>query len=209
MANAQVNENEAGKFAFDGKLNTKWCAFGEKGNWITVDLGKETIIKELRMSHAQAGGEAASMNTSEYTVEISNDGETWTQLCDVKGNTKAVSRDDLMYTLAKYVKVNVNKSEQGSGGATRIYEIEVLGIDSDRVLVLDNKEALYNLNNTINTLEEEYKNLGKVDSEFESLLNNAKDIINRVEVEVEEINTAEESLKASFETLKNPIDFNL
>ena len=161
------------------------------------------------MSHAQAGGEAASMNTSEYTVEISNDGETWTQLCDVKGNTKAVSRDDLMYTLAKYVKVNVNKSEQGSGGATRIYEIEVLGIDSDRVLVLDNKEALYNLNNTINTLEEEYKNLGKVDSEFESLLNNAKDIINRVEVEVEEINTAEESLKASFETLKNPIDFNL
>ena len=114
-----------------------------------------------------------------------------------------------MYTLAKYVKVNVNKSEQGSGGATRIYEIEVLGIDSDRVLVLDNKEALYNLNNTINTLEEEYKNLGKVDSEFESLLNNAKDIINRVEVEVEEINTAEESLKASFETLKNPIDFNL
>lgn len=209
MANAQVNENEAGKFAFDGKLNTKWCAFGEKGNWITVDLGKETIIKELRMSHAQAGGEAASMNTSEYTVEISNDGETWTQLCDVKGNTKAVSRDDLMYTLAKYVKVNVNKSEQCSGGATRIYEIEVLGIDSDRVLVLDNKEALYNLNNTINTLEEEYKNLGKVDSEFESLLNNAKDIINRVEVEVEEINTAEESLKASFETLKNPIDFNL
>lgn len=207
MANAQVNENEAGKFAFDGKLNTKWCAFGEKGNWITVDLGKETIIKELRMSHAQSGGEAASMNTSEYTVEISNDGETWTQLCDVKGNTKAVSRDDLMYTLAKYVKVNVNKSEQGSGGATRIYEIAVLGIDSDRVLVLDNKEALYNLNNTINTLEEEYKNLGKVDSEFESLLNNAKDIINRVEVE--EINTAEESLKASFETLKDPIDFNL
>ena len=79
----------------------------------------------------------------------------------------------------------------------------------NKVVEGHNKEALYNLNNTINTLEEEYKNLGKVDSEFESLLNNAKDIINRVEVEVEEINTAEESLKASFETLKNPIDFNL
>ena len=161
------------------------------------------------MSHAQAGGEAASMNTSEYTIEISKDGENWVELYDIKGNNKAVSRDDLNYELARYIRVKVNKSEQGSGGATRIYEIEVLGIDSDRVLVLDNKEALYNLNNTINTLEEEYKNLGKVDSEFESLLNNAKDIINRVEVEVEEINTAEESLKASFETLKNPIDFNL
>lgn len=205
VANAQVNENEAGKFAFDGKLNTKWCAFGGNGNWIQVDLGKETIIKELRMSHAQAGGEAASMNTSEYTVEISNDGQTWTQLCDVKGNTKAVSRDDLMYTLAKYVRVNVNKSEQGSGGATRIYEIEVLGIDSDRVLVLDNKEALDSLNNTINTLEEEYKNLGKVDSEFEALLENAKNIIDIVEVEVEDITNAEESLKTSFENLKNKI----
>ena len=110
-----------------------------------------------------------------------------------------------MYTLAKYVRVNVNKSEQGSGGATRIYEIEVLGIDSDRVLVLDNKEALDSLNNTINTLEEEYKNLGKVDSEFEALLENAKNIIDIVEVEVEDITNAEESLKTSFENLKNKI----
>ena len=92
---------------------------------------------------------------------------------------------------------------------TTFHSNERVATPEKPILVLDNKEALYNLNNTINTLEEEYKNLGKVDSEFESLLNNAKDIINRVEVEVEEINTAEESLKASFETLKDPIDFNL
>lgn len=201
-ANAQVNDNEAGKFAFDGKLNTKWCAFGGNGNWIQVDLGKETIIKELRMSHAQAGGEAASMNTSEYTIEISKDGDNWTELSDVKGNTSAVSRDDLKYELARYVRVKVNKSEQGSGGATRIYEIEVLGLDSNRVLVLDNKEALDSLNNNINTIEEQYKNLGKVDSEFEELLNKSKDIIDRVEVEIEEIKAAEQNLISAFENLK-------
>lgn len=201
-ANSQVNENEAAKFAFDGKLNSKWCAFGESGNWIEVDLGKENIIKELRMSHAQAGGEAASMNTSEYSIEISNDGNTWIELADIKGNDKAVSRDDLNYELARYVRVKVNKSEQGSGGATRIYEIEVLGIDSDRLLVLDNKEALYKLDNTINTIEEEYYKLGIQNDDFENLLNQCKNIVDKVEVEIEDIVEAENNLIFAFEILK-------
>lgn len=201
-ANAEVNENEAAKFAFDGRLNSKWCTLGESGNWIEVDLGKESIIKELRMSHAQAGGEAASMNTSEYTIEISQDGENWVELDDIKGNNKAVSRDDLNYELARYVRVKVNKSEQGSGGATRIYEIEVLGIDSDKILVLDNKEVLYQLNNTINIIEKEYYKLGIQNNDFETLLNKCKNIIDKVEVEIEDIVEAENDLISAFEILK-------
>lgn len=200
-ANAQVNENEAAKFAFDGKLNSKWCAFGENGNWIEVDLGKEMIVKELRMSHAQAGGEAASMNTSEYTVEVSKDNKEWVQLKDVKGNTDAVSRDDLGYESARYVRVKINKSEQGTGGATRIYEIEVLGLDAQNVTVIDNKEALYKLNDTIKTIEEEYKNLDIKDESFEALLAEVKQIIDVVEVEKDEIVKAEENLIMSFENI--------
>ena len=206
-ANSQVNENEAAKFAIDGKLNSKWCAIGENGNWIEIDLGKESIIKELRMSHAQAGGEAASMNTSEYTIEISKDGDNWVELSDIKGNDKAVSKDDLNYELARYVRVKVNKSEQGSGGATRIYEIEVLGIESDMVLVLDNKEALHQLNDTTNTIDAEYRNLGTISSEFEDLLNKCKDIIDRVEVETEEIVKAKDNLISAFEMLKNSVAY--
>lgn len=136
-ANAQVNENEAGKFAFDGKLNTKWCAFGEKDNYIEVDLGSEYVLKELRMSHAEAGGEANSMNTSEYSIEVSNDGTNWRKLHDIKGVNNKVTRDDLNYEVARYVRVNVNKSEQGSGGATRIYEIEVLGLETNKIDILE------------------------------------------------------------------------
>lgn len=201
-ANAEVNENESAKFAFDGRLNSKWCTLGESGNWIEVDLGKENIIKELRMSHAQAGGEAASMNTSEYTIEISQDGENWVELDDIKGNNKAVSRNDLNYELARYVRVKINKSEQGSGGATRIYEIEVLGIDSDKILVLDNKEVLYQLNNTINILEKEYYKLGIQNNDFETLLNKCKNIVDKVEVEIEDIVEAENDLISAFEILK-------
>ncbi|WP_305302759.1 discoidin domain-containing protein, partial [Romboutsia ilealis] len=201
-ANAEVNKNEAAKLPFDGRLNSKWCTLGESGNWIEVDLGKENIIKELRMSHAQAGGETASMNTSEYTIEISQDGENWVELDDIKGNNKAVSRDDLNYELARYVRVKVNKSEQGSGGATRIYEIEVLGIDSDKILVLDNKEVLYQLNNTINIIEKEYYKLGIQNNDFETLLNKCKNIIDKVEVEIEDIVEAENDLISAFEILK-------
>ncbi|MPM56275.1 hypothetical protein SDC9_103077 [bioreactor metagenome] len=202
VANTQVNDNEAAKFAFDGKLNSKWCAFGEKGNWIEVDLGKEMTIKELRMSHAQAGGEAASMNTSEYTVEVSKDKKVWKALKDIKGNTNAISKDDLGYELARYVRVKINKSEQGTGGATRIYEIEVLGLDSEKITVLDNKQALIQLNSTIENIENEYKNLGKVDKEFEAILEQSKNVVNMVEVEKEEILKVESNLKDAFSKLK-------
>ncbi|MGL4913219.1 MAG: endo-beta-N-acetylglucosaminidase [Romboutsia sp.] len=202
-ANASVNEDEGPKYAFDGTLSKKWCASGEKGNWIEVDLGKEMTIKELRMSHAQAGGESSSMNTSEYSVEVSNDGENWRKIKDVKGNTNAVSRDDLNYELARYVKVNINKSEQGSGGATRIYEIEVLGLDTDKIVVIDNKESLYQLNDTIKNIEEKYNNLGTQNKEFEAILKQVKEILDIVEVEKDEIVKAQDYLKEEFEKLTN------
>lgn len=201
-ANAQVNDSEGAKYAFDGKLNSKWCAFGEKGNWIEVDLGKEMTVKELRISHAEAGGEARSMNTSEYSIEVSKDGVEWKKLKDVKGNKDAVSRDDLNYELSRYVRVNINKSEQGSGGATRIYEIEVLGLDVDKVIVLDNKETLYNFIETVNKIEEEYKELGITDETFEEVLNEVKQIIDIVEVEKEEILKAQEYLMMAFKNIQ-------
>lgn len=203
-ANAKTNENEDAKFAFDGKLDSKWCAFGESGNWIEVDLGKETIIKELRMSHAEAGGEARSMNTSAYKVEVSNDGSTWREIKDIKGNTNAVSRDDLNYELARYVRVNINKSEQGTGGATRIYEIEVLGLDTDKITVLDNKEALYDFIDTLNKVEKEYLELNNKDENFEKVLDEVKKIVDIVEVDKEEIEKATNHLIKSFDKLKNP-----
>lgn len=203
-ANAQVNENEGAKFAFDGKLNSKWCAFGEKGNWIEVDLGKETKIKELRMIHAEAGGEAKSMNTSEYSIEVSNDGKTWRKIKDIKGNTNSVSRDDLNYELARYIRVNINKSEQGTGGATRIYEIEVLGLDTDKIIVLDNNKDLNELVDILNKIEKEYLKLNKKDESFEKTLKEIKKIVDIVEVDKEEIQKAKLHLIKSFDNLKNP-----
>lgn len=203
IANAKTNENEDAKFAFDGKLNSKWCALGESGNYIQVDLGKENIIKQLRISHAEAGGEAKSMNTSQYNIEVSNDGQSWRKVKDVSNNSSSISNDDLNYELARYIKVNINKSEQGSGGATRIYEIEALGLDTNKITVIDNKEALVNFINKVNELESLYKDLGTTDENFEKILYRAKQIIEIVEVDKEEILNVQNDLEDAFNEIKN------
>lgn len=202
-ANAKTNENEDAKFAFDGKLNSKWCALGESGNYIQVDLGKENIIKQLRISHAEAGGEAKSMNTSQYNIEVSNDGQSWRKIKDVSNNSSSISNDDLNYELARYIKVNINKSEQGSGGATRIYEIEALGLDTNKITVIDNKETLINFINKVNELESLYKDLGTTDENFEKILYRAKQIIEIVEVDKEEILNVQNDLEKAFNEIKN------
>lgn len=207
-SNSQVNENEAAKFAFDGKLNSKWCALGEKGNWIEVDLGKESKIKEILINHAESGGEAKSMNTSEYSIEVSNDGKSWRKVKDVKENTNSVSKDDLNYELARYVRININKSEQGSGGATRIFEIEVLGLDTDKITVLDNKKELEELTTKLNDIEKEYLDLNKKDENFEKVLNDIKQILDIVEVDKDEIKKAKLNLINSFEELKKSISIS-
>lgn len=203
IANAKTNENEDAKFAFDGKLNSKCCALGESGNYIQVDLGKENIIKQLKISHAEAGGEAKSMNTSQYNIEVSNDGQSWRKIKDVSNNSSSISNDDLNYELARYIKVNINKSEQGSGGATRIYEIEALGLDTNKITVIDNKEALINFINKVNELESLYKDLGTTDENFEKILYRAKQIIEIVEVDKEEIINVQNDLENAFNEIKN------
>lgn len=203
IANAKTNENEDAKFAFDGKLNSKWCALGESGNYIQVDLGKENIIKQLKISHAEAGGEAKSMNTSQYNIEVSNDGQSWRKIKDVSNNSSSISNDDLNYELARYIKVNINKSEQGSGGATRIYEIEALGLDTNKITVIDNKEALINFINKVNELESLYKELGTTNENFEKILYRAKQIIEIVEVDKEEILNVQNDLEDAFNEIKN------
>lgn len=203
IANAKTNENEDAKFAFDGKLNSKWCALGESGNYIQVDLGKENIIKQLKISHAEAGGEAKSMNTSQYNIEVSNDGQSWRKIKDVSNNSSSISNDDLNYELARYIKVNINKSEQGSGGATRIYEIEALGLDTNKITVIDNKEALINFINKVNEIEALYKDLGTTDENFEKILYRAKQIIEIVEVDKEEILNVQNDLEDAFNEIKN------
>ena len=130
-ASSFVNPNEAPKFAVDGDVKTKWCATGPAPHEIIIDLGATKTVSEVRMSHAEAGGENPNMNTKDYIIETSVDGVTYTPVVEVLKNSLGETVDTFKAVQAKYVKVKAVKPTQGSDSAVRIYEINVLGIDDN------------------------------------------------------------------------------
>ena len=81
------------------------------------------------MAHAEAGNESPDMNTSDYTIEVSEDGVNFTEVVNVKKNSAANTINTFKAIPARYVRVTATKPTQGSDSAVRIYEIEVYGVD--------------------------------------------------------------------------------
>ncbi|MCR8642526.1 discoidin domain-containing protein [Paenibacillus sp. N1-5-1-14] len=129
-ASSFVGEGEAPKFAVDGKVtdNSKWCAVGEGPHWLMVDLGTMSRIKEFVIKHAETGGEGASLNTSDFKIEVSKDGKSWSPAVNITGNSKGETRHGISVTDARYVKLTVLKATQGGDTAARIYDFEIHGV---------------------------------------------------------------------------------
>lgn len=130
-ATAFVNDNEAPPFAVDGDVTKKWCATGNPPHAITIDLGSVMAVSEVRIFHAEAGGESNTMNTKAYTILVSQDGEEFTEVAKVLKNTLGETSDTFQVANARYVKLSVDKPTQGSDTAARIYEIEVYGLETE------------------------------------------------------------------------------
>lgn len=128
-ASAYVNDNEAPPFAVDGDVTKKWCATGNPPHELTVDLGDVKAVCQVRISHAEAGGESPDMNTKAYSILVSEDGETFTEVVKVTKNFAGESVDTFQVVNARYVKLVVEKPTQGSDTAARIYEFQVYGLD--------------------------------------------------------------------------------
>ncbi|QIZ05584.1 PKD domain-containing protein [Priestia megaterium] len=129
IASGQCSPTEAAKFAFDGKVtdNSKWCALGTAPHWLQVDLGDQFAISKFVIRHAQAGGEPQAFNTQAFRIEVSTDGENWTEAVKVTDNTAAVSEHSIALTNARYVRLWIDKPTQGGDTAARIFEFEVHG----------------------------------------------------------------------------------
>jgi hypothetical protein len=105
--------------AVDENFMTYWCAkTGEAGEYMTVDLGKESNIYALQVNFDQhgvelpprrgfGGGDPLDRYQS-YTVEVSSDNKTWSMLVDKNNNTQDLRHD---YTelkepvKARYIKL--------------------------------------------------------------------------------------------------------
>ena len=119
--------NEAGPYAVDGNIDSKWCANGFGNHNIVIDLGESSLVSSINVYHAEAGGEPKASNTQAFTLQLSNDGTNFTSVVDRKNNSAGVTVDLINAQEARYVKLNITKPTQGSDRAARIFEIEVNG----------------------------------------------------------------------------------
>ena len=64
-------------------------------------------------------------NTANFRLDVSLDGNTWTTVDTVTGNTLNVTNRVMMPVKARYVRLYITKATQSSNTASRIYEFEV------------------------------------------------------------------------------------
>ncbi|MFI9597139.1 discoidin domain-containing protein [Nonomuraea sp. NPDC052265] len=129
-ASGQCNAAEGPAKAVNGSVTggnaDKWCAL-TSAKWLEVDLGAAKELTRFVVRHAQAGGEQASWNTRDFTVQVrSSASDPWTTAVTVTGNTSGTSTHPVTAT-ARYVRLNITRPAQDADPAARIYEFEVWG----------------------------------------------------------------------------------
>ena len=67
----------------------------------------------------------ASLNTKDYTVEVSTDGTNWTLVDDYRGNTANVT--DIDIEAVKASKIRITIKDAGADGMARIADVEIYG----------------------------------------------------------------------------------
>ena len=77
------------------------------------------------MRHAEAAGLEPELNSRDFTVETSLDGETWTTVGTHTNNVAPVTDASFSSIEAQYVRVTVTNG--GADGYIRIGDIEVYG----------------------------------------------------------------------------------
>jgi hypothetical protein len=128
LGSTPCRADEGGAKAVNGSVagghRDKWCSTAATKT-LQVDLGVAHNLTSFVVRHAQAGGERAAWNTRDYDIQVSNDGNAWTTVAQVRGNTANVSTHTVGAVNARHVRVNVLVPTSSTDSATRIYEIEV------------------------------------------------------------------------------------
>ena len=106
-----------------------WVSDVGQEQYLTVDLKSETKFNRWTVKHNNlTTGNGTELNTSDFSLEYSHDGETWITADTVTGNTADETDRKLFYTpAARYVRLHVTKpsQEDDSVGRARISQFEL------------------------------------------------------------------------------------
>jgi F5/8 type C domain/PQQ enzyme repeat len=135
------NVNEGPEKAFNGSVgggnSDKWCSLVAGTKSLQVNLQGSFTVNRLIVRHAGAGGESTTYNTRAFTIDVSTNGSTFTQVVSVGANTANVSTHDIPPVLAQFVRLNVIQGAQSGANTARIYELEVHAPAANDVLTFE------------------------------------------------------------------------
>jgi len=111
--------------AIDGSMTTRWSSAQDDGAWIRFDFGAKTQLGYLKLVWENAYGK-------EYTLQGSDDGQTWYQLRYVVGGKGGTEEFFNLNAYVRYVRL------QGVARATQygysLFEVEFRSPGSDNSL---------------------------------------------------------------------------
>jgi hypothetical protein len=120
--------NQTPDKAFNGSAedgpNDKWCS-SASNPFLEVDLGKSFNVGRFVVEHAGAGGDDFNMNTRDFNIQVSSDGQTFSTVASVTGNIQSITTHDIPATQARYIRLNVLTPEGAVALPANIYEFQV------------------------------------------------------------------------------------
>lgn len=111
----------------------KWCSPNSGDHWLRVDLGSVQSLKQFKIQHATAAGEPLKFNTRNYQIQVSNDGNNWTRVVNVAGNTRGHTTHDITPASARYVRLYITTPAQDTNTAARIYDFQAINTNGQNV----------------------------------------------------------------------------
>lgn len=116
------------KYAANGSpsVGYMWISKNADGKgWVQLDFKETYKISRYVVRHAEAGGLNPWLNSRDFTIETSLDGDTWTTVGKHVANTAPVTDTSITPIEARFVRINVTNG--GTDGYVRIGDIEVYG----------------------------------------------------------------------------------
>jgi chitodextrinase len=124
VASSVLNDNTsfAASKAVDGNASaTRWVSSSSASNWIYVDLGASYTISTVILNWTTTG------YGRDYKIQVSSDGNTWTDIYTVTGNTSGGAKT-YSFTPVSCRYVRMNGAALGQNVAQyNLWEFEVYG----------------------------------------------------------------------------------
>ncbi len=125
-ASSKLSDNQSAELALDGALDTQWCTSGATPQWLAVDMGRACTISRWVVRHCGASGQARICDTSDFKLQRSDDGENWTDVDAVAGNTLDVTDRNVPAFKCRYARLFITKPTNDTGDkCARIPEFEL------------------------------------------------------------------------------------